>query len=59
MIGRGNRLRRCATNGLRGSNRAREREAEAIHDISESICTEFENENLVTTLTTQSIKRRS
>jgi hypothetical protein len=37
---------------------AREREAEAISDISERIGTEFEKESLVTTLTTQVAQKR-
>ena len=37
---------------------AREREAEAISEISERIATEFEKESLVTTLTTQVAQRK-
>jgi hypothetical protein len=37
---------------------AREREAEAIYDISERIATEFEKENLVATLTTQVAQKK-
>src|SRR6185295_16592410 len=37
---------------------AREHEADAISDISDRIGTEFEKENLVTTLTTQVAQKR-